>query len=149
MLNDVHNYILKTFQGDSLVNTVTFNDNDVIDGEKENLYPLVAIRLNTIVEETESNLLLYNYKVVCLQKRYFSKIELPSKTMKDTNLIDNLAECESILINFLNKIQRLELNENINIQSKSELTPLFNYGGAGLDGFSLNIAFSFPNYGYC
>ena len=39
------NHIVAVFEADPLVNTVSFKDGDVIDEEKENIYPLVVIKL--------------------------------------------------------------------------------------------------------
>jgi hypothetical protein len=38
-------FIEETFMADPLVNTVVFKDDDTIDVEKENIYPLVSITL--------------------------------------------------------------------------------------------------------
>jgi len=149
MLNKVQNYIIARLQEDEMVHTITFNDTFVVDTQKENIYPIVAVNLQSIGEDIPNSLLLYNYRLVCLQKRDIQRIMTPSKLMDDTNLIDNLAETENILLNFTNYINRLEIEENISIQTKGELTPLYNYAGAGLDGFQVNITFSYPNNGYC
>lgn len=147
MLNKVYNYIIERFQTDEMVNTITFNDTFVVDTQKENIYPLVAINLVSISGVDDLN--LYNFRIICLQKRDVQRVMTPSKLMEDTNLIDNLSETENILQNFTNYITRLEINENINIQEKSNLTPLYNYAGAGVDGFQINITISYPNNGYC
>jgi len=149
MLSKVQSYIIARLQEDAMVHTITFNDTFVVDTQKENIYPIVAINLQSIGEDIPNGLLFYNYRFVCLQKRDVQRIMTPSKLMDDTNLIDNLAETENILLNFTNYINRLEIDENISIQTKSELTPLYNYAGSGLDGFQVNITFSYPNNGYC
>lgn len=149
MLNKVYNYIIARFQDDEMVNTITFNDTFVVDTQKENIYPLVAINLQSISEDILNALNLYTFRVYCLQKRDVQRIMTPSKMMDDTNLIDNLAETENILQRFNNHITRLEIEENINIQSKTDLTPLYNYAGSGLDGFQVTYTFSYPNHGYC
>jgi hypothetical protein len=147
MLNSIYNYIVARFQDDSMVHTITFNDTFVVDTQKENIYPIVAINLVSISEANDLN--LYNFRITCLQKRDVQRIMTPSKLMDDTNLIDNLAETENILQNFTNYITRLEIEENISIQEKSNLTPLYNHTGNGVDGFQVNITFSYPNNGYC
>lgn len=149
MLNKVYNYIIARFQADEMVNTITFNDTFVVDTQKENIYPIVAINLQSISEDTAQSLNLYNFRIYCLQKRDVQRIMTPSKLMEDTNLIDNLAETENILQRFNNYISRLEIEENINVYEKSQLTPLYNYAGSGLDGFNITITLSYPNNGYC
>lgn len=149
MLNKVYNYIIARFQDDEMVNTITFNDTFVVDTQKENIYPIVAINLQSISEDTAQSLNLYTFRIYCLQKRDVQRIMTPSKLMDDTNLIDNLAETENILQRFNNYISRLEIEENINVYEKSQLTPLYNYAGSGLDGFNITISLSYPNNGYC
>lgn len=149
MLNKVYNYIIQRFQSDEMVNTITFNDTFVVDTQKENIYPIVAINLQSISEDTAQSLNLYTFRIYCLQKRDVQRIMTPSKLMDDTNLIDNLAETENIIQRFNNYISRLEIEENINIYEKSQLTPVYNYGGSGLDGFNITITLSYPNNGYC
>lgn len=149
MLNKVYNYIIARFQADEMVNTITFNDTFVVDTQKENIYPIVAINLQSISEDTAQSLNLYTFRIYCLQKRDVQRIMTPSKLMEDTNLIDNLAETENILQRFNNYISRLEIEENINVYEKSQLTPLYNYAGSGLDGFNITITLSYPNNGYC
>lgn len=149
MLNKVYNYIIARFQADDMVNTITFNDTFVVDTQKENIYPIVAINLQSISEDTAQSLNLYTFRIYCLQKRDVQRIMTPSKLMEDTNLIDNLAETENILQRFNNYISRLEIEENINVYEKSQLTPLYNYAGSGLDGFNITITLSYPNNGYC
>lgn len=149
MLNKVYNYIIARFQDDDMVNTITFNDTFVVDTQKENIYPIVAINLQSISEDTAQSLNLYTFRIYCLQKRDVQRIMTPSKLMEDTNLIDNLAETENILQRFNNYISRLEIEENINVYEKSQLTPLYNYAGSGLDGFNITITLSYPNNGYC
>ena len=39
------NHIVSVLEADPLVNTVIFKDDNVVDVEKENIYPLVSIRL--------------------------------------------------------------------------------------------------------
>lgn len=149
MLNKVYNYIIARFQEDEMVNTITFNDTFVVDTQKENIYPIVAINLQSVGEDIQNSLNLYSFRIICLQKRNVQRALTPSKLMDDTNLIDNLAETENILQRFTNYISRLEIEDKINIQEKSNLTPLYNYAGSGLDGFQTTITLSYPNNGYC
>lgn len=94
MLNKVYNYIIERFKADDMVHTITFNDTFVVDTQKENIYPIVAINLQSISEDVANALNLYTFRIYCLQKRDVQRIMTPSKLMDDTNLIDNLAETE-------------------------------------------------------
>ena len=149
MINAITNYIVALFQKDELVNTITFKDNEVVDIEKENVLPLVSIRFTNRSEDPDNELYVYNYKIGIYQQRDTRKVVQPSKLMEDTNWIDNLAECESIANNFVNYIERIEIDENINIDSLSDLLPVSNYASSNLDGFSFDYGLSYPNTGYC
>lgn len=149
MFSKVTNYIINRFQQDEMVNTISLSAIDLIDTKKENIYPLVAISFNGSVVDEEQYLIIYDYTITVLQQRDNRKAEKPSKLMEDENWIDNLNECESICVNFINYVKRMEL-DNINIDSVSiELTPLSGYGGSNLDGYSFDVGFNIPNTGYC
>ena len=146
--SELINYIINRFKQDSLVNTISLSDKSLIDTKKENIYPIVSISFNGISLNNAENTKNYDYTISVLQQRDNRKVEKPSKLMADENWIDNLNECESICMNFINYVQRMEL-ENINIDNLSILEPLSGYGEANLDGFQFDITFSLPNTGYC
>lgn len=148
MFSTVTNYIVNRFQQDEMVHTISLSDINFIDIKKENIYPLVAISFNEkdlSVDETAT----YDYTITVLQQRDNRKVDKPSKLMEDENWIDNLNECDSICTNFINYIRRMEIDENINIESLSVLEPLSGYGGSNLDGFRFEITLAIPNNGYC
>jgi hypothetical protein len=149
MIAKITNYIINRFNADGMVNTITLRDEDVIDIEKENIYPLVAIQILPRSEDAENDLYVYNYRIHILQQRDTRKEIQPSKLMKDTNYLDNLAECESIANAFINHIERFEIDENINIDTLTSLAPLYDYAGASLDGWNFDIGLSYPNTGCC
>ena len=143
MISKITNYIVNRFQQDELVNTITL---EVIDVKKENIYPLVAIEFNS--KTPNDDLLLYNYTIHILQQRDSNRKMKPSKLLEESNWIDNLNECDSIAMNFINYIRRMEIDENITIIA-TDLEPLSGFGGANLDGFIFDITLSVPNTGYC
>ena len=142
------NYIVNLFAADELVNTIALTASGIIDTKKESIYPLVTIEYNGFEIDRDNALLKDDYTITILQQRDARKVEQPSKLMEDTNYIDNLNECQSICVNFVNYIDRFEL-ENINIDSLSISEPLSGYGGANLDGFRIDITFATPNTGFC
>lgn len=146
MVSKITNYIIERFQSDDLVNTITFSDTSLIDTERENIYPLVSIRLNDI--NPTDDLLLYDYTISVLQQRELNRRLITSKLMDDTNYLDNLNECESICLNFINHIRRIEDN-NINVDSISVLDEISNLTINSLDGFRFTIVLSYPNTGFC
>ena len=114
--SELINYIINRFKQDSLVNTISLSDKSLIDTKKENIYPIVSISFNGISLNNAENTKNYDYTISVLQQRDNRKVEKPSKLMADENWIDNLNECESICMNFINYVQRMEL-ENINIDN--------------------------------
>ena len=62
------NYIVEVFEADPLVNTVVFKDDDTIDDEKENIYPLVSIRLLPS-PRPDQNFRAYTLKIEVLNQR--------------------------------------------------------------------------------
>jgi len=148
MFSTVTNYIINRFQQDDLVNTISLSAIDLIDTKKENIYPLVAISFNE-KDLSVDDVATYDYTITVLQQRDNRKGEKPSKLMEDENWIDNLNECDSICTRFINHIRRMEIDENINIDSISVLEPLSGYGGANLDGFRFEITLVIPNTGHC
>lgn len=147
MFSKVTNYIIDRFQTDDLVNTIALSSTDLIDTKKENIYPLVSISFNG--KEIADDVARYDYTIAVLQQRDNRKVEKPSKLMEEENWIDNINECDSICTNFVNHINRMEVNENIIISSLSILEPLSGFGGANLDGFRFDVTLEIPNTGYC
>jgi hypothetical protein len=143
----ITNYIINHFEQDGLVNTIALNDREIVDTKKENIFPIVTI----IYKGTNNNdeLLNYDYTIYVLQQRDSNRQIKPSKLMEETNYLDNLNECESICNSFINYTRRLEIDTQINIQSEILLEPIFEYGGANLDGFVFDVTLNTPNTGYC
>ena len=149
MIHKTTRYLIDRFEADEMVNTITLKDNLVVDTAKENIYPLVAINFTNRGRTTDKEYHLYSYRIYVLQQRDVRNVVEKSKLMEDTNWLDNLAECESIINNLTNYIDRIEVEEIIDIESLSTLTPVHNYAGSGLDGFYFDIVINTPNTGYC
>lgn len=143
--SEITNYIINRFQQDELVNTIALNDKEIIDTKKENIFPLVSLFYDGTTPDDDNK--LYQFTIYVLQQRDARKEVQPSKLMSDTNWIDNLNECESIAMRFINYVRRMELG-NITLES-SDLEPLSEYGGANLDGYRFEITLATPNTGHC
>lgn len=142
----ITNYIITLFDSDEMVNTIALNDTELVDTKKENIYPLVSLFYDGTTPNDDNK--LYQFTIYVLQQRDARKEVQPSKLMSDTNWIDNLNECESISMRFINYVRRMEL-ENISIDNITDLEPLSEYGGANLDGYRFEITLSIPNTGFC
>jgi hypothetical protein len=146
-ISKITNYIINLFQMDKLVNTIALNDREIIDTKKESIYPLVTIIFKGTSNSDEY--LNYDYTIYVLQQRDSNRKIKPSKLMEETNYLDNLNECEDICNNFINFVRRFELDLPINIENEINLDPIFEYGGANLDGFAFDLRVQMPNTGYC
>ena len=99
-LSSLLKLVWTTFDEMPLVNTVVFKDDDVVDVEKENVYPLVSINLLTS-PPPETDFRTYKLGFEVFNQRDDRKIPTPSKLMLDTNYIDNVGNCDSIANNFI------------------------------------------------
>jgi len=105
-LSNILNYTVSVFNSMPLVNTIVIKDDDVVDVEKENVYPLVSINLVPSPAPV-SDLREYKLQIEVLNQRDDRKIATPSKLMSDTNYIDNVTICDTIANNFILEIMKL------------------------------------------
>lgn len=140
LLND---YIINHFDNDNLVNTITTVPTINIDANKENIYPLINIDL--IRKTTLSDAIIGRYKITVITQRDVQPKKTNSKLLTDTNYWDNINECSAIITKFINKLVRLNNNENIMIDNISDETPLKNWGASGCDGFQFEFDLSIHN----
>ena len=146
MINAVTLYVIQRFEADDMVHTISLCDNGIIDVKKENIYPLVNIDFLNKTDTNESY--SYLFRIHVLQQRDSNRKVKPSKLMADTNYLDNLGDCESIINRFVNYVRRFELDLNATIELTT-IQKISGYGGANLDGFTFEMTLSIPNTGYC
>lgn len=99
-LSNLLNEVVSIYESMPLVNTVVFKDDDVVDVEKENVYPLVSITI-LASPAPETNQREYRLSFEIFNQRDDRKIPTPNKLMLDTNYIDNIGICDSIANNFI------------------------------------------------
>lgn len=99
-VSNILNYAVSVFEAMPLVNTIVLKDDDVIDVEKENVYPLVTLRLLSS-PSPQIDLREYRLSIQIFNQRDDRKVATPSKLMSDTNYIDNIGVCDSIGNNFI------------------------------------------------
>jgi len=138
----VTTFIVGIFDAMPLVNTISLRDDDVIDVEKENVYPLVTIRLISSPAPTQ-NLREFRYLFQITNQRDDTKISTPSKLLTDTNYIDNVNICDSIGNNFLMEIMKTHNDLNVDIveDSVSEFEPIQKDERNCLDGIKFEATF--------
>lgn len=140
LLND---YIINHFEKENLVNTISIVPTINIDANKENIYPLVNIDL--IRKTTLSDAIVGQYRLTVITQRDIQPKKTNSKLLTDTNYLDNINEVSAIITKFINKLVRLNNDENITIDNISDETPLKNWGTSGCDGFQFEFELSIHN----
>jgi hypothetical protein len=143
-LNKINTYLISWFQADELVNTVTTLTDDLIDTNKETIYPLVNLEyINTDVLE---DVILVSYRIKCMDQEDVYTTPTDSKLLINTNHQDIINETFNVCQSFINSFRQYN-DDNIEIQSKSTLTPIKFEKLNGLSGHSFDITLSIPNIG--
>lgn len=137
------NHIVSVYDALPLVNTIVFKDDDVLDVEKENIYPLVSIQLLSSPAPFEDHR-EFRLGFEILNQRDDRKVSTPSKLMSDTNYIDNVGVCDSIGNAFLMEILKTHNAFDINVveDSVSEFEPVRKDERNCLDGVKFEVTFS-------
>ena len=137
------NHIVSVFEADPLVNTILFVDDDTLDNEKENIYPLVSLQLLPS-PKPEQDLRAYTFAIEVLNQRDDIKTATTSKLMIDTNYIDNVGITDSIANNFVMEILKTHNNFDINIDEDSitDFEPVKKDERNCLDGWKFECTFT-------
>ena len=135
------NFVVGIFQDMPLVNTVVFKDDDVVDVEKENVYPLVSIELIE-TPPTENDYYYEKLGFTVLNQRDDLKVATPSKLMTDTNYIDNVGIVRTIMNNFILEVEKTHNEFDIDIFEKTPGIPLKKDERNCLDGIRFEATFS-------
>jgi hypothetical protein len=141
-ISTILNFIIDLFQQDNLVNTISMVPEIEVDANKENIYPLVNI---DIQDSDPSDAVSVNFKIMIVQQRDTIPRKTDSKLLLDTNFIDNINETHAIANRFISVIENQNNTNNIEVDSRTRLTFIKNYGQQCLDGVKFTIALSIPN----
>lgn len=146
--NILTNHIVSIFEANALVNTISLRDDDVFDVEKENIYPLVSIRLISSPAPLQ-DLREFRYSFEILNQRDDTKTPTPSKLLTDTNYIDNVGVCDSIGNDFILEVLKTHNDFDINIveDSISDFEPIQKDERNCLDGIRFECTFSLHQNG--
>ena len=141
-------HIVSIFDAMPLVNTIIFKDDNVVDVEKENVYPLVSIVLLSSPAPFEDRR-EFRLGFEILNQRDDRKTATHSKLMSDTNYIDNVGICNSIGNDFLMEILKTHNDLDINIidDGVSEFEPIRKDERNMLDGVRFEVTFSMHQNG--
>lgn len=143
-LSKVRNYIIGKFDSDPLVNTITTLSDELIDTNKETIYPVVNV--DYLDSDVLDDILLFSFKITVLDQNDVYVKSTDSKLLEDTNQSDILNETFNICQSFINSFRQYNTFD-IEISSKSTITTIMNERLNGLSGHEFDIVFSIPNEG--
>lgn len=136
------NHIVSVFEANPLVNTVCFRDDNVLDVEKENIYPLVNITLTSSQKLENSQKVVLDFGIY--NQRDFIPKSQPSKLMLDTNYIDNIGIVDSIGNDFIMEYLKSHNDFNIFILEYTDFEYLAKDERSSLDGVTFQVTFELP-----
>ena len=140
-LSIVSNFTINKFKTNPLVNTISFEKTVEMDYNKENIYPLVNIDLtDSVVTDNEISL---NYTITVVEDRNVEAV-LNNDKQFGSNMIDNLNECHTIAVKFINELNKQNNSQGIELTQLSTIRFLKLYSG-NLDGARFNITLSIEN----
>lgn len=136
------NFIIGIFSEMPLVNTIVFKDDDVIDVEKENIYPLVSLSIISSPPPYQDRR-EYRIHFEIFNQRDDKKKVIPSKLMTDSNYIDNVGITDSIANNFIMEVMKNHNEFDIDIVENgvSEFEPAKKDERNMLDGVKFDVTF--------
>lgn len=143
-LQKVRDYIIGKFDSDPLVNTITTLSDELIDTNKETIYPVVNI--DYVDSEINEDVLLFTYKITVLDQNDIYVKTTDSKLLQDTNQLDILNETFNICQSFINSFRQYN-SDNIELDSKSTVNTIMNERLNGLSGHNFEIVVTIPNEG--
>lgn len=147
----IYDFIIAEFDANDLVNTISIVPTAVIDTNKENIYPLVNIDLIDIDKTSSNDSLMsfhiFSFNITIIQQREIKPIKINSKLLNNTNYIDNINETYSIANRFIDVLENQNNDSNIEIDSRSRVKVLKEWGTGICDGVRFDISLSIPNMG--
>lgn len=143
-LQKVRNHIISKFNSDALVNTITTVSDELIDTNKETIYPVVNI--DYIDSDIQEDVILFSYHITILDQNDVYVKSTDSKLLEDTNQSDILNETFNIAQSFINSFRQYN-NDDVEIFSKTNVTSIMNERLNGLRGHEFDIILSIPNEG--
>lgn len=143
-LQKVRNYVISKFDSDPLVNTITTLSDELIDTNKETIYPVVNV--DYLDADVQDDVLLFSFKITALDQNDVYVKSIDSKLLEDTNQSDILNETFNICQSFINSFRQYNTFD-IEISSKSTITTVMNERLNGLSGHEFDIVLSIPNEG--
>ena len=135
------NLIANHLEDDDRIKTIFSANEDELDFNKRDLYPMANIRVNS--NDFNSNDV--TFEVTVIDQRDTNKRAITNKFNGNDNRWDNWSLTYDVLRSVLNKIERLQNDDNISFVNSSSPVLIDNAFANGLDGYSVLITLNFPN----
>jgi hypothetical protein len=143
-LQKVKDYIVNKFDSDVLVNTLTTLSNDLVDTNKETIYPLVNIDYKNVTVQDDVILFTYHIKALDQNDVYIKTTD--SKLQQDTNQSDIWNETFNICQSFINSFRQYN-SDNVEMSGVSDISVIKNKNLNDLSGHEFDIVLSINNAG--
>tara|TARA_R110000822_G_scaffold76108_1_gene182981 strand:- start:1908 stop:2351 length:444 start_codon:yes stop_codon:yes gene_type:complete len=135
------NLIVGLLNEDDRIKTIFSANEDEIDFNKKDLYPISNVR----VDSNDFNSNDVTFEVTIIDQRDTNKRAITNKLNGNDNRWDNWSLSYDVLRSIINKIDRLQDEDNISFVSSSNPVLIDNAFSNGLDGYSVLITLNFPN----
>jgi hypothetical protein len=123
------------------VNTITTMEEDEIDFNKKDIFPMANIRLTGANFDNQT----INFEVTYLDIRDVVKTVITDKYNGNDNRWDNINQGHSVLNSLVTKLKLRRNQYDIELASTSEPVMFLGAFNNMLDGYSLIITLSYPN----
>ena len=135
-------FLRDVLQGAPLINTVK-QGTDQIESSKMDIFPLGYI--NIISAKTPEACSYFTFDIDVVDIRNVSKVRSTDKFRGNDNEIDNLNTCHAILNYFVTQLQLERNDDDIEVESISDFTPLLVQKTKALDGWRCTVELRIPN----
>lgn len=135
------NLIAGHLEEDDRIKTIFSANEDEIDFNKRDLYPMANIRINSNDFDTSD----VTFEVTVIDQRDINKRAITNKFNGNDNRWDNWSLTYDVLRSIINKLERLQNENNISFVNSSNPVLIDNAFANGLDGYSVLITLNFPN----
>ena len=135
------NLIVGHLNEDERIKNIFTAEEDELDFNKRDLYPMANIRVNSNDFNTND----VTFEVTILDQRDTNKRSITNKFNGNDNRWDNWSLTYDVLRSLINKIERLQNDFDISFVTSSSPLQIDNAFAKGLDGYSVLITLNFPN----
>lgn len=133
--------IVGHLNNDERIKTIFSANEDELDFNKRDLYPMANIRINSNDFNTND----VTFEVTILDQRDTNKRAITNKFNGNDNRWDNWSLTYDVLRSLINQIERLQNCSNISFVASSSPILIDKDFTNGLDGYSVLITLNFPN----